>query len=934
MKRLFLISILSILGMTLGFAQIDLNQEIPKDPNVIYGKLDNGMTYYIRSNATPAKRAELSIVINTGSVQEEEDQRGLAHFCEHMCFNGTKNFPKHELVDFLERTGMKFGAEVNAYTTFDETIYGITVPLDSVDLLDKGLLVLHDWAYLVSFEGEEIDAERKVIHEEWRTRQGAQTRMQEGMFSAMFHNSKYAERLPIGLMSVVDGCEYEALRRYYRDWYTPNREAVVIVGDFDAKEMEQKVKDLFGKIPAVKNPRKKEFADIPDNKEPLIAVLKDKENPQTMVQVYIKHKPFKMKTIGDYKKSIAHNLYNMMINNRLQELTMTDKPPFIYGYAGYGEFLGPKDAYTSVAVAKEDGMIDAAQAVLQETYRVKQHGFTATELEREKKSLFQKVEKAYNDRNKEKSQSYLGEYQQHYLKNHPFPGIENEYKYYKEFIDKITLEDVNKLAQEWITDENIVMIAMGIDKEGVKVPSKEDLLALLQKVKTQKLEPYVDKVSTRPLFEADKLITKPGKVQNKTKLKEFDAVEWTLSNGMKVVIKETDFKDDEIKMTGYSYGGYSLYGQEDDISAKIATDVIEESGLNGFDKMELEKLLSDKQVSVSPYIGQLSEGFSGSSSVKDFETMLQLIHLYFTKPRYDKTAYNSFISRAKSMYENQAVSPENVFNDSVSTTLASNHKRARPLSAKLLDEADYKRVHKIYRERFNDPGSFTFFFVGNINAKKSKVLIEKYLGSLPASNNNEKYRDLGIRTPKGSLDVVARKGTEPKSVVLMQFNKPFDYDMKEITALKALGKVLSIGLIEEVREKKGYVYSIGAYAGYEKLPESKGNITIYYPCSPDNIDNASNTAFELFDKIKKNGPTDVNLGKAKKQLSKELETNLKENWFWLSSIKSYKFRNIDFKEFGKMQKCIDALTKEDVQKVAKKYLNKENYIRISLRPEK
>lgn len=934
MKKIQSLLILAILSISIGFAQIDLKQDIPNDPDVIVGKLENGMTYYIRHNETPKNRAELTIITHSGAIQEDEDQRGLAHFCEHIAFNGTKNFPKHELVDFLERTGMKFGAEVNAYTSFDETVYGITVPLDSADFLDKGLLVLHDWAHLVSFEDEEIDAERGIIHEEWRMNQGAQNRMQKKLFNAIFKGSKYAERSPIGLMSVVDSCEYDALRRYYKDWYRTDRQAVVIVGDFDATVMEEKVKTLFSKIPKTENPREYVQVQIPNNEEPIVAIMSDKENPSTAIQIYIKHDKFFMNTVEDYRQSIAQNLYNGMIGKRLQELTMTDNPPFIYGYSGYSEFIGPKDVYISVAATKEDGIEEGAKTILRENFRVKQHGFTGTELAREKKSVMKMMKKQYNDRNKQKSASYVNEYKANFLGSKtPFPGMENEYKYYQEFLEGITLEEVNALAQKWITDENMIILVTAIEKEGLKIPTEAEILAIAKGAKNEKLEPYVDKVSTRPLFEAKKLISTEGKVSKKSKIKAFDAEEWTLSNGMKIVIKATDFKDDEIRMTGFSYGGYSLYGQEDDISSKIATDIITESGLNGFDRTELEKLLSDKTVSVNPYISELSEGFSGASSVNDFETMLQLVHLYFTKPRYDETAYNSYVDRMKSVYENQAVSPEKVFSNKISATLSSDHMRARPMTATILDEANYKRVHKIYRERFNDPASFTFYFVGNVNIKTAKPLVEKYLATLSNSNNNEKFADLGIEYPKGKVDVQAKKGTEQKSIVLLQFNHDFDYAQKDRLAIKALGKVLSINLIEEIREKQSLVYSIGAYPNYEKLPTGKATVTVYFPCAPDQIETATNGTLDIFRRIVKDGPTEINLNKAIQQLSKERETKMRENSYWINSMKSYNFNNVDYSEFKNEEKMIQSLTIKDLQEVAKKYLNEDNFVRVTLVPE-
>ena len=931
--QLFFVAMFVLLASS-TFAQTDLNQELPKDPDVIFGVLENGMTYYIRHNETPKNRAEFTLIVRSGSIQEDEDQRGLAHFCEHMAFNGTKNFPKHELVDFLERTGMKFGAEVNAYTIFDETVYGITVPLDSAEFLDKGLLVLHDWASEVTYETVEIDAERGVIHEEWRMHQGAQFRLQDTLFQLIFKDSKYAVRSTIGLMSVVDDCDPDALRRYYKDWYRPDRQAVVVVGDFDAKEMEIKIKELFNKIPKKDNPREYKQELIPDNAEPIISVLQDKENTQTSIQIYIKQPRFYMKTVKDYRTSMAHQLYNTMINSRLTELTQVENPPYVQGFAGYSEFLGPKDAYMSFAATKEDGIAAGAKALFQENYRVIQHGFATTELERAKKSLMKTIDKAYNNRDKQDSKNYIDEYKANFLlAKAPFPGMENEYGYYKEFLNTITLDEVNALAAGWFTEKNMVMIVMAPEKEGLVVPTADELHALLIKTKGETLEPYIDKVATRPLFEDKKLITTEGKVKKKASVKAFGAKEIILSNGVKIVVKSTDFKDDEILMKTYSNGGYSVYGQSDDVSSKIAADIIMESGLNGFDKTELDKLLSDKTANVSPFIGELKEGMIGNSSTEDFETMLQLTHLYFVKARYDKIAYASYIERMKSMLENQSLSPESAFQDSIQTTLSGHSMRARPMSVELLNEADYKRVHKIYRERFSDPSSFTFFFVGNIDIDKATPLFEKYLGSLPNVSKDENWKDLGKDYPKGKVDVVAKKGTEPKSIVLMNISHDFDYNLKDKVAIKLLGKALSISLIDSIREAHSWVYSIGAYPRYEKYPTPSISMLVYFPSSPENIDNASNGTLEIFKDVIENGVSEVNFNKAKQQLLKELETNLRENKFWLNTMESYYFYQIPVKEFAAYEKTIKSITQDDLKKAAAKYLKDDNYIRVSLIPE-
>ena len=937
MKRLKLIIVSAfILILSNSYAQTDLNQEIPKDPNVLYGVLDNGVKYYIRHNETPKNRAELTVAVKVGSVFEDENQRGLAHFTEHMAFNGSKNFPKHELIDYLESIGMKFGPEVNAYTSFDETVYGIKVPLDTVEYLDKGLQVLYDWAFEVTFDGEEIDKERGVIHEEWRMNQGAQFRMMKKTIPALFQGSKYAERLPIGLMSVVDSCEHDVLRKFYNDWYRTDLVAVIAVGDFDVKEVEQKIKDLFNKKEKQKNPREYKLEDIPNHKEPIIVVTSDKEAQASSAQVFFKHDMFKQKTVNDYRTSMMHNLYNSMINKRLSELTLTETPPFIYGYSAYTHFLGPKDMYMAIAATKDDGLLVGMKAVLRENYRIIQNGFTVTELEREKKSLMKQIEKLYKNKDKQKSANFVNEYKSNFLLTEtPFPGMELEYAYYKEFLDGIKVEEVNVLASKWVTDENMVVLITAPEKEGVTLPTVEEVKAALAEVKAGKYEAYVDKVATRPLFEDEKLLkdVEPGKIAKKSKNKVFGSEEWTLSNGVKVVFKPTDFKDNEIKMTAYSYGGYSLYPQSDDISSKVTIDVISESGLNGFDKIELEKLLSDKTVRLSPYIYELSEGFNGTTTPEDFETMLQLTHLYFVKARYDKTAYASYLTRSKANFENRSLDPQTAFRDTIRATLSQNSTRNRPWTSEILDEADYKRIHKIYRERFSDPSSFTFFFVGNFDAATAKPLIEKYLGSLSKDAKEENWKDLGVRYPKGKIDKTVYKGEDPKSVVFMQFNQDFDYELQNRVELDAISKVLSTKLLETIREDESGVYSIGAYPGDSKFPYAYSNVTIYFGCAPDNVDRLTKGTFGEINKLKENGPTEADLSKVKAKLSKERESNLRENSYWLSNMKSYYFYNLEVKDFAKYEKIVDGLTIESLKKAANKYLDDSNYVRIVLRPE-
>ena len=910
---------------------MELDSPLPIDSKVKIGTLKNGMKYYVRSNQEPKNRADLTLVVKAGSILEDDDQQGLAHMCEHMAFNGTENFKKHEIIEYLESLGMKFGPEVNAYTSFDETVYGIKVPLDSVEYLDKGLLVLHDWASGVSFEDEEIDKERGVIHEEWRMGQGAQDRMMRQYLPVMLHNSRYANRLPIGKMDVVDHCEYDVLRRFYRDWYRPDLMAVIAVGDFDVNEIEKKVIDLFSKIPSRENPRERVYFEVPDHDNTLVKVVTDKEAQQTMLQLFYKHPTSVTKTVADYREDIIKSLYNGMINARLQELTLTEDPPFIFGYSYYSNFIGPKDAYASMAMTNTEQIEDALKAVVTENERVKLFGFTATELEREKKSTLRSMEKAYNERDKVKSESYVGEYKRNFLPTQePIPGIAYEYELYKKYLPTITLEEVNSLAPKWITDKNRVLILMSPEKEGQTLPTEEELLSMLNSVDNSKIEPYIDKVSDKPLL-AD--MPTPGKVGKKKKNKDLDYQTWTMKNGAKVVIKKTDFKEDEILFRAYSNGGNSLYDLDDDVSVSIATDVIEESGLGSFDKIELDKYLSDKVVRVSPFINELTEGFSGSAAPKDLETLLQLVYLYFTNPRQDKTAFNSYIKRMKGVLENRSASPESAFRDTIQVTNACHHPRRRPMTAESLDEADFKQVNRIFKQRFGDPSNFTFYFVGNFDEKEMKPLIEKYIGGLPIVERNETWKDLKIKSPKGIVEKEVKKGSEPKSIVYMNYHGDFDYNWENRTQLDVACEILTTKLLESIREDESGVYSIGAYPSSEHFPQSKYGVTIYFGCAPENVAKLSKGVYAEIDKLMKDGPTEIDLDKAKKKKLRERETGLRENRFWLSTLYSFDYHGSNPDDLNKYDDYVNSLTIEQMKQAANKYFSKDNFVKVVLFPE-
>ncbi len=909
----------------------DLNDTIPLDPEVSKGVLENGLTYYVRSNNEPRNRAELMLVVDVGSVNEDDDQQGLAHFVEHMAFNGTKNFPKNELVSYFESIGMEFGPEINAYTSFDETVYMLKVPLDSQVYIDKGLQVLYDWASQITASDEEIQKERGVIREEWRGGRNATFRMQQEWLPVFLHNSKYAERLPIGEIEIINNAPPKTLRRFIDNWYRPGLQAVIIVGDFDQESMVQKVKDKFSQIPAVENPRKKEIYPIPPHEETLVSIATDKEAQYPVAFVFYKH-PLKItETVGDYRQNILHNLYNSMINSRLSELTQQANPPFIMAQSSYTDMIGPIEVYQSAAVCQNGRIEEGLSAVLLENERVEKYGFTESELERNKKSLMAQMEKAFKERDKQKSISYAEEYKRNFLMTEePIPGIEKEYEYFQAFLPEISLEEVNNLANKWITEKNRVVVVTAPEMEGMNVPDKEDVLKLLKEVEQKEIEPYDDSVADVPLVSEE---PSGSPVMKEKKLEQVDAVEWTLQNGAKVVFKSTRFKDDEILFSAWSPGGSSLYGNEDAVSADLAATIMNMSGVADFDQITLDKILSDKVFNLSPYISELREGFRGSSSVEDFKVLLQMVYLYFSNPRFDQTSFKSYLTRMAGILQNRAASPEAVFQDTLTAVLANYHERAMPMSVDRLKNAEFERVKEIGKERFSNASDFIFFFVGNIDPDTLKPLIEKYIGGISSLEKTEEWRNLGIDPPQGVVQKTVEKGQEEKSIQYIIFHGNFNYSSENAIELDAVGRILSTRLLEEIREERSGVYSIGANPSSSKFPEQEYRVAIRYGTDPEKLEVLKKAVFDEIKDFAQNGPSEEELAKAQEKMLREREVSLRENGFWLNVISNtYYLKGGDFSEFGTYTKLVNNLTKESIQRAFKEYFDFGNYISVALEP--
>jgi zinc protease len=929
-----LLTLAWILFATLGFAQqtYNLNERVPDDPKVSKGLLPNGLTYYVRANSTPKNRADLYLVVHAGSVEEDDDQQGLAHFCEHMAFNGTKNFPKHELVSYLESIGMEFGPEINAYTDFDETVYTIKVPLDSAQFIEKGLQVLYDWSCQVTDSDEEIEKERGVIHEEWRSGRDADERMMQKWWPVFFYKSKYAERLPIGKMEIVDHCNPELIRKFRHDWYRPDLEAVIVVGDFDQAEMVKKVVEMFSQIPRRVDERKENTYPIPDHPETLISVQTDKEAQYSVAQVYYKHPLEVVKTLGDYRKGLVESLYNAMINERLSELTQKENPPFIYASSSYSELFGPASVYSSVAVCANGKIGEGLKAVLKENERVLKYGFTSGELERQKTVMMAAMEVAYNERDKQKSGTLADEYKRNFTQTkEPFPGIENEYNYFKAFVPGIKLDEVNALASKWITRDNRVVIVTAPESPNVKVPTEAEVSQFLADAEKEPVEPYQDEMADQPLLPLE---PQPGKITKIHKIYPVDAEEWTLSNGARVIVKPTDFKDDEILFTAYSLGGSSLYGPTDDVSAELAPSVMKLSGLGKFDKISLDKQLAGKSVSVSPFLGELTAGLNGGSSVKDVETLFKLIYMNFTQQRTDQAAFNSFMVRARASLQNNKTSPEAAFQDTLQVVSTNYSPRKRPMTEETLKEANFERINQINQEQFHDAGNFIFFFVGNIDQGKLKLLVEKYLASLPSSKSHETWKDMGIREPSGVVERTVYKGQDVKGMQYLVFHGDFDYNRRNLLLINAVGKILTTRLIDVIREDKSSVYYIEANPSVDRFPVQKYDIAIYYGADPEKLGSLKEAVFQQIKDLAANGPTASDLEKAKEKLLREHETNLRENNYWLSILSNtYMNYHADFSQFNNFNDLVKAMTVDELKAAFRNWFNFNQYYGVELKPD-
>lgn len=922
---------------------------LPSDPAVTVGVLPSGLHYYLRTNSKPEQRAELRLVVNAGSVLEDDDQRGLAHFLEHMAFNGTEHFAKQELVEYLQSVGMSFGGDLNASTSYDEMVYKLTIPTDTARVIQKALQILDDWAHAVTIDPQAVEAERGVVLEEWRGSRGAGARIREQHDSLLYGGSRYAERPPIGLRTRIETARREEIARFYHDWYRPDLMAIIVVGDFDKAQMEAMIKKQFANIPATSAAaRPRVTATIPNNAEPIISIVTDAEATSSSVQLLLKYPRGEPGTVASFRRGLVGGIYYSLLNQRLSEIAQRANPPFLSAGAGAGQLMGrTTSVYSLSASVKDNGIESGLAAMLTEVERVIQYGFTPTEFARQKKNMLRSIESSYAARKATTSASYAGNYISNFLIGTPMQSVEQSVALARELLPDIGVDEVNQMAKEWRATtmsrsgkenrvENLVILVSSPEKAGLRMPSKEALLAVFDSTvgtmsaSAHRLEPYKETVSTTPLVAHPPAL---GRVVSKGTIASVGVQQWRLSNGVRVFLKPTDFNADQLTITGYSPGGTSLASAADYVSTGLATEVLAIGGLGEFDRIELQKKLAGTRVSVGVSIDQLSEGLGGSGSPKDAETLFQLIYLQFTAPRLDSIALAAFESAARTNLTNRAASPSAAYQDSMRAILTQHNPLARPMTVAMIDSIDASRSLSFFHERFADASDFTFVIVGAFDPDSIKPLVERYLGGLPSISRKEEGRDLGIRPPKGVVRKMVYSGTEPKSETQLFFTGPATFAQETSYMLGSLSEVLKLRLTDKLREQLGGTYGVNVYVSLSQKPYEHYQVTIAFGSAPDRVDELAKAVFNVIESVKSDGATAAELREVTETQRRTQETNLRQNQFWLSSIATYDQSGWGLDEILLLDESIKGLTAAKIKAAAQQYLDSRNYIQVSLLPK-
>lgn len=936
MKRFFLSLIFCAAGIALS-AQ-DSAPVLPLDSNVRVGHLPNGLTYYIRHNEMPKERCEFHIAQAVGAILEEDHQNGLAHFLEHMCFNGTEHFEGKGIINYFESVGVNFGGNINAYTSLDRTVYRLSdVPTYREGIIDSALLVMHDWSCAVSLLPEEIDAERGVIREEWRTGRTASRRMWKKSNELMYPGSQYAKRDVIGDTAVINNFSYEALRAYYKQWYGPDLQAIIVVGDIDVDAIEAKIQALWKDVPERANRGVRPYYGIGDNVEPIVAIVTDPEAQSSNIRVIYKHEPLpdavKGTVQGYIRSQILDNLIYSILGERLQEISMRPDAPIMGGVMAYTDLVPTRDGFYTSVSAKEGQEKAAFSLLVEQIEKMRRYGFTQDELERAKTEMLNSYEKSYNERNTTRNISYVNEYIANFLEHSPIPGIRWEYDFVKATLPYITTDILNQLAATYVTADNVIVNIQAPEKDAVALPSQAEIVAALHAMPDLAIDKPVEAAVDSRLVKDN---IKAGKIAKRRALSDLGATEWTLKNGVRVVIKQTDFKQDEIVMSAFSWGGESLVKTEDLMSSGLATIAIDFMGLGDYSSTDLQKALSGKTVRCSTSINETNESLSGSSSMKDFETLLQLVYLNFTAPRRDDEAYQTLINVLGNQLRNRSTNPKAVFSDSVQLTGTDHSPRTLLFNEENLKKADLDKIMQIYSERFGNAADFTFFFVGNINPddKETQRLICTYLGGLKTQKRQtEHFVDNGVRVPKGRvLNYFSRPMETTTASNRIQYTSyDFSYSLANAMNMEIIGRILSTRYLESVREREGGSYGVGTYGYFQANPVPEAGLIMQFDTDPDKQVRLMEIIHEEVQTIIQNGPLPGDLQKEKESMLKDLQEDLEKNYWWAKTMEIYYKLGVNrAKEY---RPVVENITAESVQQTLKKLVDSGNMFEVVMLPE-
>lgn len=935
MKKLFILLSLSCLLSIQGiFAQVNLQDPLPQDPTIVVGKLPNGITYYIRHNEEPKNRASFYIIRNAGALLENDDQDGLAHFLEHMAFQGTKNFPGKGIITTMERYGVAFGENVNAYTAHNETVYNLSsVPTENEALLDTCLMILHDWSYYLTLDDKEIDDERGVISEEWRTRRNAGFRMQKQLFPVMFKDSKYAIRDVIGSLDVIKNFDYQTIKDFYHKWYRTDLEAIAVVGDFDVKKMEQRIKDIFSSIPAIENPEPRPFFEIPAHDETYFVVATDKEAQSSNIQVMtiLPETPAAQKNTHAYlKDNIIISFYNSMVRTRIGEIMQQANPPFLGGSIDFGGLVRGYNVYSVSTTAKPNQEELALETILTENERIKRYGFTNSELERMKTNMLVGLESAYKEKDKTDNESFIGDMQNHFLEQEPMVDFEYYYQFAKQIIPTITVEEVNAKAKEWNTGKNQVITITG-PSEDTKHLTREEAFAIMDKVAQAPVDPYHDAVNDTDLITEE---LAGSKIIKTKKLPQFDAVEWTLENGAKVVFRKADYEKDNVSLTSYSKGGTSLYDVDMLASADNAAGFTAAFGLGDFDAISLQKALTGKMVSCSVNIGGMSEAVGGGSTPQDFETMLQLLYLRFEKPRFDKEVFASIMNRQEAMLPNIIKNPKKIMQDSLKMIMSNYSPRSLIFNEDYLKQIDLEKIEQVYRDRIKDASDFTFFIVGNIDEETVKPLVEKYIGSLKSEYRKENWRDNKVRGPKGkTVKEIELELETPKATVITNFSKDMKYSVYNNICNNILSGILDLRYTENIREKEGGTYGVSVQPGVTREPYSSYSMTMSFDCDPDKAAHLKSLIYAETEKMMQQAPTQEEVSKVVSNMLKNREQSKNHNGYWMNALYSFYVSGINPADPKNFEDIVNKITPKDIQKFAQSLFKGADVVDMTFKPK-